>query len=499
MRRLTSTSSTALAALLAALVLLTLLGHKPLTDWDEGIYAEVSREMLSSGWLVPHWNLRPWFEKPPLELWITAAFFKLFGISEFTARAASALSGVAIVALLHGWLARKRDLLAAWLCTVILLSSFGFLHVARVGETDVLLSLGCVLALIGLTEADEQNPTGWYLFWIGFAVAVMTKSGAAVVVPLTAMAFALLQRWRMDHFARAFWLGLALFLLLVLPWHLYLWHLFGSRFLDDYLGWQVITRATRQIEDHVTPWWFYFKVIAVSAPLLALLSPFAVVHALRRTSSGSGSGGEFRAWAVFGLAVFSCFTLAQTRLPQYIAPTYPALALLTAVFVEDWLRPALRGRPVSFPIKLAVAATVACAAAYLVTAPARKSLHSVAVAEGPESENKDSVALLRDVFRHPQPISGPLLLWRQGRIMSITTDMFYSRRQVQQVQLAVPPGTVPDPPYGFDPKPLSDEVTQQPRLILLDKGLVAQVPAGYLYTPIESNKSTEFGVIVRKP
>jgi hypothetical protein len=77
--------------------------------------------------------------------------------------------------------------------------------------------------------------------------------------------------------------------------------------------------------------------------------------------------------------------------------------------------------------------------------------------------------------------------------------MFYSRRQVQQVQLAVPPGTVPDPPYGFDPKPLSDEVTQRPRLILLDKVLVAQVPAGYLYTPIESNKSMELGAIVRKP
>src|SRR5437762_1907646 len=106
--------STCFAALLACVVLLPLLGHKPLTNWDEGIYAEISREMLSLGPLVPHWNYQPWFEKPPLMLWITAAFFKIFGVTEFWARAGSALSGVGIVALLHTWLAR-RDILAAWL------------------------------------------------------------------------------------------------------------------------------------------------------------------------------------------------------------------------------------------------------------------------------------------------------------------------------------------------------------------------------------------------
>src|ERR1700733_2264347 len=96
-----------LATILACIVLLTLLGPKPLTNWDEGIYAEISREMLSLGPLVPHWNYQPWFEKPPLMLWITAAFFKVFGVTEFWARAGSAFSGVGIVTLLHAWLARR--------------------------------------------------------------------------------------------------------------------------------------------------------------------------------------------------------------------------------------------------------------------------------------------------------------------------------------------------------------------------------------------------------
>src|SRR5580693_2003978 len=88
--------STAVATVIAAVVLLPLLGHKPLAEWDEGIYAEVSREMLHGSWLVPRWNTHLWLEKPPLMLWITAAFFKLFGVSEFWARAGSTFSGIAI-------------------------------------------------------------------------------------------------------------------------------------------------------------------------------------------------------------------------------------------------------------------------------------------------------------------------------------------------------------------------------------------------------------------
>ena len=112
--------STGLAILLASLVLVPLLGHKLLTDWDEGIYAEVSREMLTRGWLVPHWNGQVWFEKPPLMLWVTAALFRVFGVTEFCARGASAFSGIAIVGLCMGGWHGARDSLgrgsARWCC-----------------------------------------------------------------------------------------------------------------------------------------------------------------------------------------------------------------------------------------------------------------------------------------------------------------------------------------------------------------------------------------------
>jgi 4-amino-4-deoxy-L-arabinose transferase-like glycosyltransferase len=483
--------SASLATLLACLVLLPLLGHKPLAEWDEGIYAEASREMLSGNWLVPSWNYQVWLEKPPLMLWITAIFFKIFGVYEFWARAGSALSGVAIVGLLHRWLAGKKDLLTAWLSTLILLGTLGFLHVCHMGEMDVLLSLGCCIALIGLTEVDERNLNGWYLFWGGFTIAVMTKGAASVVLVLTAVIFAALRRWQPRRFGKACSLGFGLFLLLVLPWHLYMFHLFGNQFLAEYLGLHVLSRATHQIEGHITHWWYYFGVLLASSAPFVLLYPASVVESFRRA--------ELRAWAVFSLVVVGFFTLVQTRLPHYIAPVYPALAALTAVYVGNQLRPFVaQRRSQSFWIKVALASLCIFITGVLLTGPARKRLHSAKLYDGTIlPDNKDSILLLRDAFSHPQPIAGPLLLWREGRIMSIATDVFYSRRQVQQVQLLPIPSDIPTDKYYFQPEQLSEAVTSEPRLILLDKSLVQQIPREFLYTPIQSGKTVELGSMVR--
>jgi 4-amino-4-deoxy-L-arabinose transferase-like glycosyltransferase len=484
--------STLLATLVACIVLLTLLGHKPLTNWDEGIYAEISREMLSSNPLVPHWNYQPWFEKPPLMPWITAVFFRLFGISEFWARAGSALSGVAIVALIHAWLIRRRDALAAWLSTLILLSAFGFLHVCRVGEMDVLLSLGCCLALCGLTAIQEHQLSGWYLFWIGFAIALMTKGAACIVLILTALVFAALERWDTKRLGKSFWLGLLLFLLAALPWHLYMARHFGNSFLSEYLGFHVLTRATHQIEDHITHWWYYFWVLLISAAPFVLLYPFAIIDSLRRK--------ELRAWSIFALVVVGFFTIIQTRLPHYIAPAYPAFAVVTSVFLAERLR-SLKQRhqaPASFWTKAALLITAACLISAWLTSGPRRRLHQAKVGPGIVSAEKESIQLLRDVFRHPQPVQGPLLVWWEGNARSIATSVFYSRRPVQQIQLQpLVPHTTADK-YLFQPEPLEEAVSSGPHLLLLDRYLVPQIPAAFSYQPILTGRSMEIGIIAHR-
>jgi len=486
-------ASTFLATTLACIVLLSLLGHKPLTNWDEGIYAEISREMLSLGILIPHWNYQPWFEKPPLMFWITAAFFKLLGVHEFWARAGSALSGVAIIAFLHGWLISRKDTLAAWLSTLILLSTFGFLHVCRVGEMDVLLSLGCCIALCGLSAIHDRRLNGWYLFWAGLAIAMMTKGAASIVLIIAALLFAALERWNATRFGRSFWLGLLLFLLSVLPWHLYMFHQFGAGFLTEYLGFHVLARATHQIEEHVTHWWYYFWVLLVSAAPVVLFYPLAIADSFRRKN--------LRAWSIFALVVIGFFTAVQTRLPHYIAPAYPALALLTSVFLADQLR-ALQRRsrqsPTSFWTTVTVLAISICVASAFLTSSPRRKLHQAKVGPDIVSAEKESIQLLRDVFSQPQAVQGPLLVWWEGNARSIATSIFYARRPVQQIQLQPSSVGVPTDKYLFQPEALEDAVATGPRIILLDKYLVPQIPTGFSYKQIVSGRSMEVGLIERR-
>ena len=76
------------------------LGANQLQSWDEAIYAQSAKEMVLTGdWLTPHWNGEHFYQKPPLTIWITALLFRLFGISEFTARTFAAICGVACVLL----------------------------------------------------------------------------------------------------------------------------------------------------------------------------------------------------------------------------------------------------------------------------------------------------------------------------------------------------------------------------------------------------------------
>ena len=487
-RRRTALSVLA-ATLFAALALLPALGHRPLAEWDEAIYAGVSREMLETGWLIPQWNHQIWLEKPPLMLWITAAFFRLFVINEFWTRAGSAFSGIATVVILHGWLAQRKDLLIAWLSTFLLLGTFGFLHVCHVGEMDVLLSLSCCISLIGLVQISECNQHGWFLFWAGFALALMTKGAASIVLPVTAGALALLQRWRPNQLGRSFLLGLFLFLLLTMPWHLAMLHLHRTEFLHQYLGLSVLARSTQQIEGHITPAWFYLKVLLVSAPPFVLLYPFALAFGLRRP--------DLQPWALFSLVVLVLFTLAQTRLPHYIAPVYPVLSLLTAVYLAGLLRNlALRRLSLGARMLTAAVAVALTGALVWATNPARRALHSTRSLPGvPSLDNRESLPLLRDALHDPTP--GPIILLRKGRLLSIATDVFYSGRAVQQVQLRPVLTNTPTDRYVFQAMPLEQAVETRPRLILLDRILLPQLPPDLTFTPLRTSPTQIIGKISR--
>jgi 4-amino-4-deoxy-L-arabinose transferase-like glycosyltransferase len=487
---------TALAMLLAAIVILPLLGHNRLTDWDEGVYAGISRAMLSGHWVIPLWNTQPCLEKPPLEFWLTALSFKLFGVSEFTARLVSALSGIALVGVTHAWLTLRRNAFTAWISSVFLLGTFGFLHAARVGETDVLLSLGCILSIIGLAELARETTvqTGhaWYLFFGGFAIALMTKGAASVTLLLTLIGLITLQPALLRRFRLHFVLALILFLAAVLPWHLYMLHRFGHVFLASYIGLHVVVRATSQLEGHLTHWWFYLRVLLLSAAPFVLVYPLAILAAFRKPSLR-----PVRVFALFALITLLLFTIVQTRLPHYILPMYPALCILSAAWIADRLPVPSRNVVMRFAVT-AVAAYVL--AAWLTSVP-RKSLHSPRLPNGVVvPDNREQVALLKQAFREPQveAVPGTLLSWRTGTYNPIPSTVFYANRRVQQVVLVPTPTNLPTDKYFNDPVPLTSAVSTQPGLILLDRSLLAQLPPNLIFQPLATSPNLAIGTMAAR-
>ncbi|MFY9938326.1 MAG: glycosyltransferase family 39 protein [Silvibacterium sp.] len=476
--------------LVSALALFPLLGHKMLADWDEGIYAEVAREFLGRSWLVPHWHFQPWFEKPPLGLWLTAIFFRLFGVSEFCARAASALASVGIVGIVHAAALRVRNWKAAWIVTIILLTTFGFLRVARMGELDALLTLGCCIALCGLAKVRTGELNGWYWFWTGFAIAAMTKGAASVTLLLSVAVLLVWNHWSWRQLGWPFLGGVCVFAALVLPWHLYMLHSFGRGFLSEYLGLHVIARATTQMEGHATPWWYYAKVLVTYTSPWLLLFPFALWWQARRPKMHI----DLREWLAFAAVVLIFFSVIATRSPKYIFPAYPALALLTG----DWLAAQFENRSRRFVWTAGLVAVAALGIAPAATKSLRQSLTSTRSTTGAVLHaDREAETLLQTALAKPDVagLPGPILLWQEDVVAQLPSLLFKVRRPLQQVYMVSSPDTLHQARRYADPEPLRAFVAPSPKLILMEKRLAIEIPADMEFHPIAVGKVLEVGTI----
>jgi 4-amino-4-deoxy-L-arabinose transferase-like glycosyltransferase len=476
--------SICMAALLACVVLLPLLGRKVLASRDEAIYAEVAREFLGHGWLVPRWHFHPWPEKPPLTMWLTACLFHLFGVSNFWARAVSALSGVGIVAVVHALAGRLRGTGAAWLSTAMLLTMPGFLQVCERGETDAPLAMACCFALWGLVTVSEGRLAGWYLFWTAFAAAAMVKGAACVVLLFTLIVVMAWNRWGWSRLRLPFLLDLLIFLVLVLPWHLYMLHVFGPGFLREYLGFHVMQRALSPWGGRSThPWYYVTEMVAYASPW-ALLFPFALVRAARRR--------PLREAFVFAVVVLVMFSAMATRAPRYVFPAYPVLAWMSA----DWVAEVLQTRSRRVWAGFALAAAALCGLSVPLTKQLRARLGGAAGNVIVERSDREAPGLLMLGLKQAGPVADPVLLWQQDVAMQeMPTLLFYGRRPMQQVYLGTLPDTLGEAKRYSDPEPLRDFVSAEPHLILMEKPLAVEIPADMEFREIASGKTLAVGVI----
>lgn len=321
----------AAVCMVAAVVLLWKLGTSSLYDWDEAIYAQISKEMVSSGdWLTPHWDYQPWFDKPPLYMWATAVLFRLFGISEFWARAPSAFSGIAVVGLTYLIGRRLYGRAAGLLAVAVLLTSSGFVQSARSGMTDVMLTMFIYLAIYSCLRLERGAGAWWYPLCLSCALAFLTKSSAALVAPVIIFAALSMQGYLLAALrSRCFWLAAGLALVLVAPWHIAMYAYHGQAFLHDYFGVHTVTLATSGIEGHAEGPFYYLDTLRQRFLPWVYLFPFALALAIWDGARRLPSLVILIAFIVMA----ATYTIIAMKIFWYIVPIYPSMALLLSSLV----------------------------------------------------------------------------------------------------------------------------------------------------------------------
>jgi 4-amino-4-deoxy-L-arabinose transferase-like glycosyltransferase len=208
---------------------------------------------------------------------------------------------------------------------LILLASYQFVHSARFGTTDMMLTFFLFLSLDGYLHLRQGNQKWWYCIGTACALGFMVKGFAAIVAPAAIMITLLIERQLLTTFkSKHFWQSIVLATLIILPWHLTVLLEHGQAFLEKYLGYHVIERTTRPLEGNSGDFLSYFRtVIKYFFPWVYLI-PFAFILSVKDTLKPHSSS---RVLIVFFLVVFGLYSLVSTKLSWYILPLYPIFAI----------------------------------------------------------------------------------------------------------------------------------------------------------------------------
>lgn len=315
------------------------LDVRHLLSSDEGRYAEIAREMFASGdWVTIRYNDLKYFEKPPFHLWMTALTYEAFGVGEWQARLWGALSGAAGLAMTalaaRRWFGAKVGLLTGAVLLAAPTWNIGsHFNSLDIGVAGALASaLAAVLVAQHPQNAPQTRRNWMWIAWLAMAVAVLTKGLIGIALPgLVLIVYSLVARdwllWRRLHIVS----GAAIFLLVTAPWFV-LVSLRNPEFAHFFFIHEHLQRYLTTVHRRSAPIWFFVpQVLAGFLPWLGLTKRIGqlVRHDVR--ASGFKPTVLLATWAS---TIFVFFSLSSSKLPGYILPVFPALAMLAAIVLS---------------------------------------------------------------------------------------------------------------------------------------------------------------------
>lgn len=306
------------------------LGNIALRDWDEGYYATVARDMyITHNWLYPTYLGEPFFLKPPLLFWLITISYHLGGVNEFTTRLPAAFisgGGVFLLYLLAQEIFPKKQ--SVW-TAVVYLTLLPVTRHSRLAMLDGISNTFFILSLWCLFKARKQ-PVWAVGIGVGLGLVTLTKGILVLAFVAILIVFIIWDKQVKILLNTYFWLGLIIGFTPVLAWYWAQYAHYGLAFIDVHFASQSLDRITTSMEGHRQPFWYYgLELIKYSFPWLLFL-PGGLLVAKKSLP---------QSWAkltIVGLFLYLIMiSIVQTKLPWYIMPIYPFLALAIGGYLGE--------------------------------------------------------------------------------------------------------------------------------------------------------------------
>src|SRR5438445_6320955 len=326
--------------LLFCIIWCYMLGARTLVPTDEGRYAEMAREMVATGdWITLRLNGIKYFEKPPLQTWMNALTFEMFGLGEWQARLWTGLCGLLGVVLVAFTGRRVFSERIGFFAALVLGSSFLWAGLGHINTLDMGLAAMMTLSLCGLllgqrSDANASEQRNWMLVcWAGMALAVLSKGLIGIVLPGAVLVlYTLFSRdwaiWKRLHLIK----GLALFFVITTPWFVLI-SLKNPEFPHFFFIHEHFQRFTSKIHHRYGPPYYFLPILLLGIiPWLGVFfqSLWNGAHE-RNAAAGFQPKKMLLIWSVF---IFCFFSISDSKLPSYILPIFPSIALLIACHLD---------------------------------------------------------------------------------------------------------------------------------------------------------------------
>jgi 4-amino-4-deoxy-L-arabinose transferase-like glycosyltransferase len=307
----------------------------PLIDRDEPRFAEASREMRQSGdYLVPRLNNAYRFDKPPLIYWCQVLSFNVLGETDFAARFPSVI--FAALASVAAWMFGNRMFgprVGLWSGIIFATSLQVFIH-ARAAVADMPLVLFFLIATWADWERSRNSRSTfwWWIFYLSLGLGFLAKGPAALLPAFFAPVRAFLNRAPYRIELRSTLRGGLIVLIVIGLWGLPALIATDGAYLEIGLGKHVLQRSLQPMESHGGAGLAGYLLFLPFYLALSFFSFFPwclfLPGCFRRLLSHREPNEDFLLAPI--LIVLFVFTLIQTKLPHYVLPAYPMLAILVA-------------------------------------------------------------------------------------------------------------------------------------------------------------------------